>query len=90
MAISGVTSSGGSSPVDQDLQVKSLKAKIDDWSTCPTTDPATKKSIVDRLQSQLDTVTTSLQAREKAKADDKAKANNSDQTGVGAGIDLSA
>ncbi|HVT11331.1 MAG TPA: hypothetical protein VHE55_03615 [Fimbriimonadaceae bacterium] len=71
MTISGAASSRStySPAVAQDVRVKELKAKIDDWSTCPTTDPQTKREIVGRLQQQLDQVSTSIEDREQAKQD---------------------
>ena len=88
MAILGVSSSctGSSSGAGQDLQVRQLKSRIDDWSSCPTTDPQTKRSIVGRLQAQLDIVTSSIQAQEKAKENQAA-----DQApGLGSNIDINA
>lgn len=73
--------SGATASVNNDIQVRQLKSRIDDWSTCPTTDPATKKSIVNRLQAQLDVVTHSIESREKEKA--------SQESGVGTSLDLS-
>ncbi len=37
-----------------DSQVQRLESQIKDWQTCPTTDPAVKRQMVDRLQIQLD------------------------------------
>ena len=70
MTISSATSSSSaSSPVaGQDSQVQALKAKIEDWATCPTTDSATKKSIVTRLTIQLDSLTASIESKAKSKA----------------------
>ncbi|HTQ10036.1 MAG TPA: hypothetical protein VMI31_08205 [Fimbriimonadaceae bacterium] len=69
--------------VDQDLQVKTLEAKIEDWSTCPTTDPQTKRAIVARLQSQLDAVTSSLEAKQGDSTESRAN-------GLGQVLDLRA
>ena len=63
--------------------MKTLKSKIQDWSTCPTTDPATKKVIVDRLQTQLSSVVSSLEAQAKKKQD-------ASSSGLGGHIDFTA
>ena len=68
--------------VDQDLQVKTLKAKIEDWSTCPTTDPQTKRAIVGRLQVQLEALTSCLE--------EKGGNSNASVTGLGSSLDLRA
>lgn len=88
MQISSAVSSCTSSrpAVDQDLQVKGLRSKIDDWSTCPTTDPQTKKEIVGRLQVQLDELKSSLENHAKAK---ESQAVN-DAQGLGATVDIQA
>ena len=69
MAISSVCSGCNAtsySPANQDPQVRALKAKINDWETCPTTDSQTKKAIVGRLQIQLDGVTSAIQSHEQS------------------------
>ena len=68
MAVCGISGSNSNaySQVNTDPQVKSLKAKIDDWQNCPTTDASTKKTIVTRLQGQLDAVTSRIEASQKA------------------------
>ncbi len=77
MAISGISTSAA-----QDPEVKQLKGKINDWETCPTTDPQTKRAIVGRLQVQLDSVTSALQSHDKAK--------ESQMTGLGEAVDIRA
>ena len=90
MAISGVSgcSTCSSAAVDQDVQVKTLKAKIEDWSTCPTTDPQSKKEIVGRLQIELDAATASITASVQAKADESKSQDPVPTPGLGATIDL--
>ena len=39
-----------------DARAQSIQGAINDWSTCPTTDPGTKKQIVDKLASELASV----------------------------------
>jgi len=73
-----------------------LKAKIQDWSTCPTTDPQTKRAIVGRLQIQLDALTSSIEGSANAKGSQQESSSqpNSEPltlaTGLGAEIDLRA
>jgi hypothetical protein len=92
MSISSVFSSGAgsSSCVDQDLQIKTLKAKIQDWSTCPTTDPQTKRAIVSRLQVQLDALTSSIQGHAQAKDSQPTGPTPVATPGLGATIDIRA
>jgi len=82
MSVSAV--SGGSSRVDQDPQVQTLQSKIKDWQDCKTTDPQVKKQIVAKLEVQLDSVKSSLEASEKSKVE------QAESSGVGARLDLSA
>ena len=51
--------------------MQALKAKIEDWATCPTTDASTKKAIVTRLTIQLDSLVASIAS--KAQTKDSAK-----------------
>lgn len=51
------------SPASLDPQVKALEAKMKDWAECPTTDPQTKQAIVGRLQTQLDSLASSIESR---------------------------
>ena len=98
MAISGVSSVGGgsSSGADQDVRVLQLKSQIEDWSTCPTTDPKTKKAIVGKLEAQLDMVKASIQTSQQTKqaeSDHQSKQSVSDlqaATGLGSALDISA
>jgi hypothetical protein len=53
----------GSTSVSTDLQVQHLQSQIEDWRTCPTTDPKTKQEKVSRLEAQLDVVKAQLQSR---------------------------
>ena len=65
MAISAISGSSTNaySPVNTDPQVRALKAEIQDWADCPTTDASTKKAIVGRLQVQLNSLTASITAK---------------------------
>ncbi len=63
---SSVTSSDSSS-VQTDFQVKQLESQIQDWSTCATTPPETKRAIVSRLQLQLDTLKKGIERQEAVK-----------------------
>ena len=73
MTISSVSlaSSASAPAASQDSQVQALKAKIDDWANCPTTDASTKKSIVTQLTTQLDSLTALIESKAKTKAVDK-------------------
>ena len=48
--------------MNTDIRVRHLQAQIADWQTCPTTDPATKKSKVARLESELSSVENGLRS----------------------------
>ena len=91
MDISAVSSSrgGASIAINEDLQVKTLKGKIEDWSTCPTTDPQTKRAIVGRLQAQLDALTSSLQSNAGVKGPQKVGPEPVKIPGLGETVDLS-
>jgi hypothetical protein len=67
-AISAISSKSGSddSAVQSDFQVKQIESQIQDWSTCPTTPPEMKKSIVAKLQVQLDSIEKSVSNHENA------------------------
>lgn len=54
-------SGSSSSSVQSDYQVRQLESQIKDWSSCPTTPPATKKAIVAKLQLQLDSIEKGLE-----------------------------
>jgi ubiquitin len=86
MAISGI--SGSSSSAASDPQVRALKAKIEDWTDCPTTDASTKKSIVGRLQVQLDGLTSAIQSKDDSKQSEAAVVAAA--TGLGNRIDIRA
>ena len=86
MAISGITGSSGSAASDP--QVRELKAKIEDWTDCPTTDASTKKSIVGRLQVQLDGLTAAVRSKDEAKVSEAASAVSA--SGLGNRIDIRA
>ncbi len=87
ISISCSTCGSSTSGADQDVQVKTLKSQIEDWSTCPTTDPQTKRAIVGRLQTELDSVTSSIQAKAKAEQEQPSEASSS-TPGLGESIDL--
>ncbi len=55
-----------------DSQVRTLKAKIQDWTDCPTTDATTMKAILGRLQVQLDSLTLVIQAKDDSKKSEAA------------------
>jgi hypothetical protein len=72
MSISALPAGSTSSPNDPtstDVRVKTLQAKIQDWATCPTTDPQTKKEIVGKLQQQLDVVKASIKSEQSKKSE---------------------
>jgi hypothetical protein len=73
MILSNNNSKGSdyASRASTDPQVAELKSKIQDWSTCPTTDGATKRAIVDKLQIQLDSVVSAISTREARSADSR-------------------
>ena len=70
MAISAISGSSTNtySPANADPQVRALKAKIQDWADCPTTNASTKKAIVGRLQVQLSSLTASITAKADSQA----------------------
>jgi hypothetical protein len=82
MAISGI--SGSSSSAASDPQVRALKAKIEDWTDCPTTDASTKKS----MQVQLDGLTSAIQSKDDSKQSEAAVVAAA--TGLGNRIDIRA
>ncbi|HEY3780274.1 MAG TPA: hypothetical protein VGL56_04265 [Fimbriimonadaceae bacterium] len=86
------TSAKNSNPaVTSDVEVRTLKSQIQDWSTCPTTDPATKKAIVGRLTTKLDTLENTLETKAQQQAKDKQDQSHSaaSQTGLGNHLDIS-
>lgn len=62
-----------------DVRAQALQGQIQDWSTCPTTDPATKRQIVSRLSAELATVYA-----------EDSKVTEARHTGVGQNLDLVA
>ncbi len=82
---SSSSSSSSSQTIKNDVQVRSLKSQIQDWSTCPTTPPATKKAIVSRLETKLSAVESSLEAHAKQQQTQAAA-----ESGVGGSVDISA
>jgi hypothetical protein len=82
MSIGPVSSSGSSdAAVQTDFQVKQLESQIQDWTTCPTTPPETKKAIVGKLEAQLASVKKGIETRQnavkQANADSARSANDS-------------
>jgi hypothetical protein len=67
--------------VESDFRVKQLESQIQDWSTCPTTPPDMKKSIVGRLQLQLDSAKAGIENQQKA-----VQAANQDSAQSAAGL----
>ncbi len=49
------------SKTEDDPQVKRIEAQIKDWECCPTTDAKTKNGIVDKLETQLDSLKAGLE-----------------------------
>ena len=82
-AIGAIRKSSGAdtSAVESDFRVKQLESQIEDWSTCPTTPPDMKKSIVGRLQIQLDSAKTGVENQQKA-----VQAANQDSAKSGANV----
>jgi len=54
------SSATAASAVSSDVRVTTLKAQIQDWSTCPTTAPQVKQEKVTALQAKLDVVEQSI------------------------------
>ncbi len=51
---------------ENDPQVKKIEAQIKDWETCPTTDPQTKRKVVEPLIQQVDSLKAGIDRASKA------------------------
>ena len=76
--------------VSTDYQVQQIQAQIDDWRTCPTTDPQTKQVKIGKLQVQMDAVKVQLEAHEKAAKQLQAQTVQQLATGNGTRLDVVA
>ena len=76
-------------PATSDPQVQALKAKIQDWTDCPTTDATTKKAIVGRLQVQLDSLTSLIRSSDDSKQSEAA-ASSVSTASPGSRLDIRA
>ncbi len=68
-----------SSAARTDVRVQHLEAQIQDWATCPTTDPSSKREIVGRLSNQLQGVEADI-----------SKQSGSSDNGLGGQLNLTA
>ncbi len=81
----------GSGGASSDYEVKTIEKQIQDWKSCPTTDPQTKRDIVDKLQTKLNSVKAVIEqhSQDRVKMHD-AEADTSEATGLGRRLDLRA
>ena len=94
--MSAISSSSGagssaSSRAGSDYEVKTIEHQIQDWKCCPTTDPQTKREIVDKLQIKLDSIKAGIeqQSQERARMQE-VNLDTSRSTGLGTHADVLA